>query len=126
MLRDLNGSVGNEEVHGVKGKYGVPGRNASRDRLLEMCAEMKLLVGNTFFRKNLINKFAWQRIDNGRLVERAMMDYVLVEKSVLGRLVDVQEERGARGGVSVHFLVIAKVKGGYILEEGENRCSAGM
>ena len=52
-----------------------------------MCSEMELEAGNTFFRKKGINKFTWQRTDNGRLVERAMMDYVLVEKCVLGRLV---------------------------------------
>ena len=80
MLGDLNAIVGNEEVHGVIGKYGVSGRNVCGDRLLEMCAEMELVVENMFFRKKGINKFTWQRIDNGRLVERAIMDYVLVEK----------------------------------------------
>ena len=40
------------------------------------------------------------------------MDYVLVEKNVLGRLVDVHIARGAGRGVSDHFLVAAKVKGG--------------
>ena len=40
------------------------------------------------------------------------MDYVLVEKRDLGRLVDVHIARGAGGGVSDHFLVVAKVKGG--------------
>ena len=51
VLGDLNARVGNEEVHGVMGKYGVPGKNISGDRLLEMCSEMELVVGNTFFRK---------------------------------------------------------------------------
>ena len=49
--------VGNEEVRGVMGKYGVPGRNVSGDRLLEMCADMELVVVNTFFRKKGENKF---------------------------------------------------------------------
>ena len=40
------------------------------------------------------------------------MDYVLVEKSVLGRFVDVHVAWGAVGGLSDHFLVVAKVKGG--------------
>ena len=48
--------------------------------MLEMCTEMKLVVGNTCFSKKGTNKFTWQRIDTGRLVERAMMGYVLVEK----------------------------------------------
>ena len=41
-----------------------------------------------------------------------MMDYVLVEKRVLGRLVDVHVAKGAGGGLSDHFLVVAKVKEG--------------
>ena len=41
-------------------------------------------------------------------------------------MVDVHVAMGAGGGVSDHFLVVAKVKGGgEILEEGRNRCSAG-
>ena len=77
-----------------------------------MYAERELVVGNTFCRKKGINKFTWQRIDTGRLVSRAMMDYVLVKKSVLGRLVDVHVAREAGGGVSDHFLVVDKVKEG--------------
>ena len=70
------------------------------------------MVGNTFFTKKGINNFTWQRIDNGRLVERAMMEYKLVEKSVLGKLVNVHVARGAGEGVSDHFLVVFKVKKG--------------
>ena len=39
------------------------------------------------------------------------MDYVIVEKSVLVRLVDVHVPRGVGGGVSDHFLVEVKMKG---------------
>ena len=46
------------------GKHEVLGRIVSGDRLLEMCAKMELVVGNTFFRKKGINKFTLQRIDN--------------------------------------------------------------
>ena len=112
MLGDLNARVGNEEILGVMGKYGGPGRNVSGERLLEMCSELELGIGNTYFEKKGINKFTWQRIDNGRVVLRAMVDYVLVEKSILGSLVDVHVARGAGGGLSDHFLVVAKVKWG--------------
>ena len=44
------------------------------------------------------------------LVERAMVNYVFAEKSVLGRLADVHVARGAGGGVSGHLLVVAKRK----------------
>ena len=112
VLEDLNARAENDEVHGEMEKHGVPGRNNSGDRLLETCSEMELVVGNTYFRMERKSKFTLQMIDNGRLVERAMMDYVLVEKSVLGRLVDVHVARGAGGIVSVQFVVVAKVKEG--------------
>ena len=57
--------------------------------------------------------FTWQRIENKRLVKRAVMDYVLVKKSVLGRLVDVYVAREAGGGLSDHFLEVAKVIEGW-------------
>ena len=100
MLGDLNDRVGNEEMLGVIRKYGVLGRNVSGERLLEWFSELELVVGNTFFRKKGINKLTWQRINNVRLVETALMDYVILEKSALGRLVDVHVGvRGWRRGV---------------------------
>ena len=39
VLGDLNARVGNEVIEGIVGRHGVPERNESRQRLLEMCAE---------------------------------------------------------------------------------------
>ena len=39
VLGDLNARVGNEVIEGVVRRHGVPGRNESGERLLEMCAE---------------------------------------------------------------------------------------
>ena len=36
VLGDLNARVGNEVIEGVIGRHGVPGRNESSERLLEM------------------------------------------------------------------------------------------
>ena len=33
------------------GQHEVPGRNESSERLLEMCAEQELVVGNSWFKK---------------------------------------------------------------------------
>ena len=43
------------------------------------------------------------------MVEKALMDYVLIEKRVKGRLQDVRVYRGAAVGVSDHYLVEARV-----------------
>ena len=45
---------------------------------------------------------------NGRVIERALMDYVLIKRMV-GRLKDVHVLRGVAAGMSDHFLVEAKV-----------------
>ena len=51
VLGDLNARVGDGEVEGVVGKYGVPGENESGERLLDMCVEQELVIGNSFFKK---------------------------------------------------------------------------
>ena len=36
----------------------VPGRCVSGERLLEMCSEMEIVIGNTYFNKKGVIKFA--------------------------------------------------------------------
>ena len=68
VLGDLNARVGDGEVEGVVGKYGVPGENESGERLLNMCVEQELVIGNSFFKKKEINKYTWIRVANGRVI----------------------------------------------------------
>ena len=84
---------------------------------------MEMMLSNTYFRKKKIYKFTWQTIDNGRFIERTVMDYVIVEKSALGRRVDMHVPIKAGGGVSDHFLVEAEEKVG--LGFRGSGCSAG-
>ena len=62
-----------------------------------------------FFKKKGINKYTWIRVANGRVIERALMDYVLITERMVGRLKDAHVFRGVAAGVSDHFLVEAKV-----------------
>ena len=55
VLGDLNTRVGDGEIEGVVGKNGVPGENESGKRLLDMCVEQELVIGNSFFKKKGIN-----------------------------------------------------------------------
>ena len=57
VLGDLNARVGDGEVEGVVGKYGVPAENESGERLLDMCVGQELAIGNSFFKKKGINKY---------------------------------------------------------------------
>ena len=87
----------------IVGLHGVPGRNESGERLLEMCAEQDLVVGNSWFKKNYVYKYTWWRMVEGRAVDKALMDYVLLTRRMLGRLLDVKVWRGEGGGLSDHF-----------------------
>ena len=69
VLGDLNSRVGNEVIEGIVGRHGVPERNESGERLLEMCAEQELVVGNIWFKKNDVYKYTWLRMAEGRVVD---------------------------------------------------------
>ena len=75
----------------------MPGRNESGERLLEMCAEQELVMGNSWFKKNDVYKYTWLRIAKGRVVDKAPMGYVLLPRQMLGRLLDVKVWKGERG-----------------------------
>ena len=84
VLGDLNARIGNEVIEEIVGQHGVPGRNDSGKRLLEMCAEQELVVGNSWFKKKIVYKYTSLRMAEGRVVDRALMDYVLLPKQMLG------------------------------------------
>ena len=44
VLGDLNDRVGDGELEGVVGKYGVSGETESGERLLDMCVEQELAI----------------------------------------------------------------------------------
>ena len=115
VLGDLNARVGDGEGEGVVGKYGVTGENESGKRLLDMCVEQELVIGNSFFKKKVINKYTWIRVANGRVIERALMDYVLITKRKVGRLKDVHVFRGVVADMSDHFLFEAKEWGNRVV-----------
>ena len=109
LMGDLNARVGDEVVEGVTGRYGVPGMNESGERLIGLCTERELIVANTWFRKHLNHKYTWQRQAHGNVVDRALMDYIIISKECIGRLLDVNVLRGAGRGISDHFLVEGKL-----------------
>ena len=51
----------------------MPGRNKRG-----MFAEQELVLGNSWFSKTDLSKYTWVRIVEGRMVERALVDYVLL------------------------------------------------
>lgn len=121
LLGDLNARVGGNMIEGVVGRYGVPGRNESGDWLVDLCMIHDLMVGNSLFKKRDINKYTWVKVEGSRVVERALMDYVVISKGMVGRLVDVHVYRGESGGMSDHFLVEGRLK---VAERWKNKVNA--
>ena len=66
-------------------------------------------MGNSWFEKNDVYKYTWLRMVEVRVVDRELMDYVLLPKRMLGRLLDVKVWRREGGGMSYHFLVEARL-----------------
>ena len=118
ILGDMNAKVGDRAKDGVLGKHGVPGVNENGERLVEMCTERRMIIGNTWFKKRMIHKYTREG-ENGQ--ERSLIDYVLVDEKSKSLLEDVNVYRGAAGGMSDHYLVEAKVKmkGFFIRERKE-------
>ena len=55
-------------------------------------------------------KYTWLRMAEERVVDKAPMDYGLITKRMPGRLLDLKVWRGGGGGMSDHFLVVARLK----------------
>ena len=49
---DWNGNVGNPEIHGVTGKFGLEVQNETGQRLTEFCQEYALVIANTLFQQH--------------------------------------------------------------------------
>ena len=72
-------------------------------------------MGISWFQKNDVYKYTWLRMAEGRVVDKALMVYVLLPRRMFGRRLDVKVWRGEGGGLSNHFLVEAwrKLLGGW-------------
>ena len=51
-----------------------------------MCAEHELVVGDSWFKLNDVYTYMWLRMAEGTVVEKALLDYVLLPRRMLGRL----------------------------------------
>ena len=67
-------------------------------------------MGNSWFKKNDVYKYTWLRMVEGKVVDKALIDYVLLKRQMVGRLLDVKVRSGVGGGMSDHFLVKARLK----------------
>lgn len=107
MLGDFNGWVGvrREGCEGVLGIYGDKRVNDNGRSLIEVCLEKNLVITNTMFDHKEIHMYTWQRGE-----KKSMIDFVIVDERLKGRVVDTRVFRGSNIGTD-HFLVVSRVSG---------------
>ena len=52
IIGDWNAKVGNQEIPGVTGKFGLGVQNEAGQRLIEFCQENALVIANTLFQQH--------------------------------------------------------------------------
>ena len=65
------------KVEGVVGKFGESGTNENERKLIELCMEKKLSVGNTFFEKRVIHRVTWA---SGEDDCKSLLDLIVVQE----------------------------------------------
>ena len=60
---DWNVKVGNQEIPGVTGKFGLGVQDEAGQRLIEFCQESALVTANTFFQQHKRQLYTWTSPD---------------------------------------------------------------
>ena len=63
IIGDWDAKVGNQEVPGVTGKFGLGILNEAGQRLIEFCQENALVITNTLFQQHKRRLYMWASPD---------------------------------------------------------------
>ena len=63
IIGDWNAKVGNQEIPGVIGKFGLGVQNEAGQRLTEFCQENTLVIANTLFQQHKRRLYTWTSPD---------------------------------------------------------------
>ena len=59
IIGDWNAKVGNQEIPGVTGKFGLRVQNEARQRLTEFCQENTLVIANSHSQQHKRRLYTW-------------------------------------------------------------------
>ncbi len=107
VFGNMNGRVGNNELAGVVGKWGVERVNENGEHLVDICAERGLFLANTFFQREMIHRYTWRRREDGGN-EKSLIDSVAVDERLRKDVLDAKVVRGSLEG-SDHYAVVVKI-----------------
>lgn len=103
VMGDLNGRVGNDNT-GIEKWLGREGENLKNNngkRIIDLCMENDLVIGNTKFSHKDIHKITREEINRK---ERSIIDYYLIHREIWKYVKDIKVKRSAEIG-SDHYLV---------------------
>ena len=63
IIGDWNAKVGNQEIPGITGKFGLGVQNEAGQRLVEFCQENALVIANTLFQQPRRRLYTWTSPD---------------------------------------------------------------
>ena len=64
IVGDWNAKAGSHEIHGVTGKFGLGVQNEERQRLIEFCQEIALVIADTLFQQHKRQLYTWTSPDS--------------------------------------------------------------
>ena len=108
LMGDLNAKVGvdNTGYEDIIGRHGLGERNENGERLANLCAFNKLVIGGTIFPHKRIHKATWISPDH---TTENQIDHICINKKFRRSMEDVRTRRGA-DIASDHHLVVAKMR----------------
>ncbi|CAH8530029.1 unnamed protein product [Schistosoma rodhaini] len=108
LMGDLNAKVGvdNTGYEDVIGRHGLGETNENGERLANLCAFNKLVIGGTIFPRKRIHKTTWISPDH---TTENQIDHICINKKFRRSMEDVRTRRGA-DIASDHHLVVAKMR----------------
>ena len=59
IIGNWNAKVGNQEIPGVTGKFGLGVQNESGQRLTEFCQENTMVIANTLYQQHKRRLYTW-------------------------------------------------------------------
>ena len=104
IMGNWNTKVGNQEIPGVTGKFGLGVQNEAGQRLTEFCQEKALVIANTLSQQHKRWLYTWTSPDGQY---RNQIDYILCSQRWRSSLQSAKTRPGVDYG-SDHELLIAK------------------
>ena len=59
IIQHWNAKVGNQEIPGISGKFGLGVQNEAGQRLTDFCQEKALVIANTYFQQHKRGIYTW-------------------------------------------------------------------